>query len=55
MVSMNGRLVANVTEPGDVALYAIVLGVTLAVGLLLLGIDALVGRLGRTRARRRLW
>lgn len=52
MPSFNVPLVANVTEAGDVVLFAIVLATTLVVGLALLGIDAVVGRLGRRRARR---
>ncbi len=37
--------VANVTEPGDIVLYAAVLGITVAVGLALLAINVVVGRL----------
>ncbi|HVF14888.1 MAG TPA: hypothetical protein VM942_09835 [Acidimicrobiales bacterium] len=40
-------LVANVTEAGDIVLYALVLVILLVVGLALLGIDTLVGRLHR--------
>ena len=33
-------VLANVTEPGDIALYAIVVGLTLVVGLVLFVIDS---------------
>ena len=49
-------VVANVTEAGDIVVFAIVLGVTLGVGLALLAIDSVVGRLrerGGRRGRRR--
>jgi hypothetical protein len=52
-VTLDLPLVANVTEAGDIVLYAMVLGATLVVGLALLGMDAAVRRLGRRRARRR--
>lgn len=51
---MAGRslpLVANVTEAGDIVLLAILLVITLAVGLVLLGIDTLVARLGARRPK----
>jgi hypothetical protein len=44
-------LVAHVTEPGDIVLYGAMLVSTVAVGLALFGIDALVGRLRQRRAR----
>lgn len=50
-MSRNAAVVANVTEAGDIVLYAIGLVVTLLVGLALLGIDAAVGRLSTRRGR----
>lgn len=51
------ELVANVVEAGDVVLYAGLLAVTLVVGLVLFGIDTVVGHLddrGSRKRRRRL-
>jgi hypothetical protein len=45
--------VANVAEAGDIVLFAIVLGATLAVGLALLAIDAVAGRIRRGRGAHR--
>ncbi len=53
MADLSSWLVANVTEAGDIVLYATMLAFTLVVGLLLLGIDALVGRLRDRRTRTR--
>ncbi len=47
MVSFELPLVANVAEPGDIVLVAFVLVLTLLVGLALVGVDSLVGRLRR--------
>ena len=49
-ISHGTPLVANVTEPADIALFAFLLVTTLTVGLALLGVDALVRRI-RLRAR----
>lgn len=54
------HLVANVTEPGDIALYVTAVLVILVVGLALLGMDTVLERLDRRRrrkagARRSLW
>ena len=50
----SAALVANVTEAADIALFAFLLVTTLAVGLLLLGVDAVVRRFRlRTRPRGR--
>jgi hypothetical protein len=43
------HLIANVTEPGDIALYVTAVVGILVVGLVLLGIDTVVERLGRRR------
>ena len=51
MTSFAKPLLANVTEAGDIVLLAIVLATTLVVGLALLAVDALVGRVG-ARSRR---
>lgn len=48
-----GALVGNVAEAGDIVLYAAMLVATVVVGLTVLGIDALVGRLRPRRARTR--
>ena len=40
-------LIGNVAEAGDIILLAFALVLTLLVGLALVGIDTLVGRLGR--------
>jgi len=53
MAGFNLPFVANVAEPGDVALYAVVLALTLAVGLALFGMDSAVGRLKEKRQDRR--
>ncbi len=42
---------ANVTEAGDLVLLAIVLAITMAIGLALLGIDAAVGYIDSRRHR----
>jgi hypothetical protein len=47
-----GGLFANVAEAGDIALFAMLFAATLVVGLTLLGIDAVVRRLGE-RVRKR--
>lgn len=49
MARFGVSLVANVSEAGDIVIFAIVLAATLVVGLALLGIDALVGRLREKR------
>ncbi len=46
-------LVANVAEAGDIVLYVMVLAATLIVGLALLAIDAVIGRLGARSERKR--
>ncbi len=51
-ISHAGALVANVSEPADIALFAFLLVTTLAVGLVLLGVDAVVRRF-RLRVRPR--
>ncbi len=43
-------IAANVTEPGDIVLLAIVVGVTVVIGLVLLALDAIVGRVAQKRA-----
>ena len=48
-----GRSLANVSEAGDIVVFAMALALTLVVGLTLLGVDALVGRLRRTAEARR--
>lgn len=49
MVNLDVPFVANVTEPGDIVLLVIVLGATIVFGLVLLALDAVVGRVGRKR------
>jgi hypothetical protein len=44
--------VANVTEPGDIALYVTAVLVILVVGLALLGMDTVLERLDRRRRRK---
>ena len=53
VADLSSLIVANVTEAGDIVLYATMLAATLGVGLTLFGIDALVGRLRDRRARAR--
>ncbi len=53
MARFDSPLVGNVAEAGDIVLYAIALAVTLVVGLALFGMDVVIGRLRRRRARRR--
>ena len=53
MADLSSLIVANVTEAGDIVLYATMLAATFVVGLTLFGIDALVGRLRDRRARAR--
>lgn len=53
MADLSSLLVANVTEPGDIVLYATMLAATLGVGVTLYGIDLMVGRLRDRRARAR--
>jgi hypothetical protein len=48
-ISHVAALVANVTEPADIALFAFLLVTTLTVGLVLLCVDAVVRRI-RLRA-----
>ena len=45
MTSICGLLVANVAEAGDIVLYLGLLAVALVVGLVLFGVDAVVGHL----------
>ena len=47
MIRFDVPPVANVTEAGDIVLLAFVVVLTLASGLALLGIDAVVARRGR--------
>jgi len=47
MARLELPLVANVTEAGDIVLVAFALVLTVLIGLALLGIDTLVGRLRR--------
>ncbi len=49
VVNLDVPILANVTEPGDIVLLAIVLGATIVVGLVLLALDAIVRRVGRKR------
>lgn len=51
MAGLDLSIVANVTEPGDVVLLAIVFGTTLVVGLVLLGVDTVVGRVAQRRGQ----
>lgn len=51
MPSINELLVANVAEAGDMVLYAGLLAVTLVVGLVLFGIDTVVGHLDERSSR----
>ena len=53
MVSISELLVANVAEAGDIVLYAGLLAVALVVGLVLLGIDTVVGHLDDRSSRKR--
>ncbi len=46
----SAALLANVSEPADIVLFAFLLVTTLAVGLALLGVDAVVRRMRVRRA-----
>lgn len=51
-VGFASPLIANVAEPGDIALYVVAVAAILVVGLALLGVDTVVKRLGEWRRRR---